>query len=38
MTKLIKISELSKILDLVSSSSKKPSNHILRYWERNLDK
>ncbi len=34
MTKLIKISELSKILDLVSSSSKKPSNHILRYWEK----
>ena len=34
MTKLIKISELSKILHLVSSSSKKPSNHILRYWEK----
>ena len=34
MTKLIKISELSKILDLINSSSKKPSNHTIRYWEK----
>tara|TARA_B100000242_G_scaffold288853_1_gene257668 strand:- start:181 stop:561 length:381 start_codon:yes stop_codon:yes gene_type:complete len=34
MTKLIKISELSKILDLTTSSKKKTSNHIIRYWEK----
>ena len=34
MNKLIKISELSKMLDLVDPMTKKPLNHILRYWER----
>jgi len=34
MNKLIKISELSKMLNLVDPMTKKPSNHILRYWER----
>jgi DNA-binding transcriptional MerR regulator len=34
MNKLLKISELSKILNLIDSSSKKPLNHILRYWEK----
>jgi DNA-binding transcriptional MerR regulator len=34
MNKFINISELSKILDLVHPISKKPLNHILRYWEK----
>ena len=34
MNKLITISELSKILNLVDSNSKKPLNHVLRYWEK----
>ena len=34
MSKLIKISELSKMLNLVDPMTKKPLNHVLRYWER----
>ena len=34
MNKLIKISELSKMLNLVDPMTKKPLNHILRYWEK----
>ena len=34
MIKLINISEVSKILELVDPSTKKPQNHILRYWEK----
>ena len=34
MNKLISISELSKMLNLTNSKTKKPSNHILRYWEK----
>tara|TARA_B110000027_G_scaffold125128_1_gene142280 strand:- start:18 stop:404 length:387 start_codon:yes stop_codon:yes gene_type:complete len=34
LSKLIKISELSKILNLINLKDKKPSNHILRYWEK----
>ena len=34
MIKLINISEVSKILELVDPSTKKPQNHILRFWER----
>jgi DNA-binding transcriptional MerR regulator len=34
MTKLITISELSHILNLTDTTSKKPLNHILRYWEK----
>ena len=34
MSKLIKISELSKILNLVDPKTKKPLNYILRYWEK----
>ena len=34
MNKLFNISEVSKILDLVNSKTNKPSNHILRYWEK----
>ena len=33
MTKLVTISELAKILDLIDTSNKKPLNHVLRYWE-----
>ena len=31
---LINISELSKILNLVNPKTNKPSNYVLRYWER----
>ena len=34
MTKYLTISELSKNLDLIDPSSKKPLNHVLRYWEK----
>ena len=34
MDKLINISDLSKILDFVDPVTKKPQNHILRYWEK----
>ena len=34
MKKLISISELSKMLNLVDSKTKKPLNHVLRYWEK----
>ena len=34
MSKLIDISKLSKLLNLVNPETKKPLNHILRYWEK----
>ena len=34
MSKLINISELSRILDLIDPINRKPLNHILRYWEK----
>ena len=34
MSKLVSISELSIILNLVDPVTKKPLNHILRYWEK----
>jgi DNA-binding transcriptional MerR regulator len=34
MKKLIKISELSKILELINTKNNKPLNHILRHWEK----
>tara|TARA_Y100001935_G_scaffold232273_1_gene213871 strand:+ start:277 stop:645 length:369 start_codon:yes stop_codon:yes gene_type:complete len=34
MDKLIKISDLSKQLNLVNSNNGKPLNYILRYWEK----
>jgi DNA-binding transcriptional MerR regulator len=34
MNKLLNISELSKLLNLTNVKTKKPSNHILRYWEK----
>ena len=36
MNKLISISELSKMLNLIDPKTKKPLNHILRYWEKNF--
>tara|TARA_B100001564_G_scaffold346454_1_gene346191 strand:+ start:33 stop:413 length:381 start_codon:yes stop_codon:yes gene_type:complete len=37
MKKLFTISEVSKILNLVDPQTKKPSNHILRYWEKEFN-
>ena len=37
MKKLINISDLSKDLNLVNSKTKKPKNHILRYWEKEFN-
>ena len=34
MEKLLNISQLSKLLNLINSKNKKPSNYILRYWEK----
>ena len=34
MKKFVTISELSKILKLINPSTKKPLNHILRFWEK----
>ena len=33
MDKYLTISEVSKILNLINPKTKKPLNHILRYWE-----
>jgi len=34
VNKLISISEASKQLNLIDTKTKKPLNHILRYWEK----
>ena len=34
MEKYLNISQLSSMLNLINSKTKKPSNHILRYWEK----
>ena len=34
MTKLYSISEASKLLKLVNPITKKPSNYVLRFWEK----
>ncbi len=34
MKKLINISELTKILNLIDVKTKKPMNHVVRYWEK----
>ena len=36
MSKFYNISELSKILNLINQTNKKPLNHVLRYWEKNF--
>ena len=33
MSKLLNISEVSKLISLVDPVTKKPLNHVLRYWE-----
>tara|TARA_B100001057_G_scaffold220210_1_gene220612 strand:+ start:8176 stop:8556 length:381 start_codon:yes stop_codon:yes gene_type:complete len=33
MSKLLNISQVSKILNLIHPKTKKPQNHIIRYWE-----
>ena len=32
--KLINISELSRLLNLLNTKDNKPSNHVIRYWEK----
>ena len=34
MVKLINISQLANLLNLINPKTKKPSNYILRYWEK----
>ena len=34
MGRLVKITELSKILDLVDQNTRKTQNHTLRFWEK----
>ena len=34
MEKLFKISEVSKLLDLIDHKNKKPANHTIRFWEK----
>ena len=34
MSKLMNISKVSKILNIVDPITKKPLNHVLRYWEK----
>ena len=34
MDKLINISEVSKLLEIINIKTNKPSNYILRYWEK----
>ena len=34
MVKLINITELANLLNLVNPKTNKTSNHILRYWEK----
>tara|TARA_B100000963_G_C22517136_1_gene621207 strand:+ start:78 stop:458 length:381 start_codon:yes stop_codon:yes gene_type:complete len=33
MSKLLNITQVSKILNLIHPKTKKPQNHIIRYWE-----
>ena len=37
MSKLINITELSKMLNLIDPKTKKPLNHVLRYWEKEFN-
>ena len=34
MSKFLTISQLSKLLGLIDPKTRKPLNHILRYWEK----
>ena len=37
MNKLINISKLCKLLNLIDPITKKPLNHVLRYWEKEFE-
>ena len=37
MNKFLTITELSKVLNLVDDKTKKPKNHVLRYWEKEFN-
>ena len=37
MNKLVNISELCIILDMIDPINKKPLNHVLRYWEKEFN-
>ena len=37
MNKLVNISDASKILNLIDPKTKKPLNHVLRYWEKEFN-
>ena len=37
MVKLINISQLASLLNLVNSKTKKPLNYVLRYWEKEFN-
>ena len=37
MNKLYNISETAKILNLINPKSKKPLNHVLRFWEKEFE-
>ena len=34
MSKLISITQLTNLLELTNKKSRKPQNHVLRYWEK----
>ena len=38
MQKFYKISDVSRLLDLIDTKSKKPANHIIRFWEKEFKK
>ncbi len=38
MQKFLKISEVSKLLNLIDPKSKKPANHTIRFWEKKFNK
>jgi len=37
MVKLINITQLANLLNLVNSKTKKPLNYVLRYWEKEFN-
>ena len=37
MNKLLNISQTAKVLDLINTKTKKPNNHVLRYWEKEFN-
>ena len=37
MAKLINITQLANLLNLVNSKTKKPLNYVLRYWEKEFN-